>query len=834
MIRTVYYYLLLTLFLLPVNNLTAQKSSPDEREFIKQVNIADGFFIYDENYPRAAQIYERLFQQKPDNHNLAYKLGVCYLNMRGSEIKSLDLLRFASKNYVRDVDYNTIGEPAPFDVLYYLAFSCQVNLELEEAINNYRKYQNLLRVREASEIEYINNQIEACQNIIEATDEGIILIKNIFTPWFIDYRNAINPVISQNDSSLAFTVESDMGNKIYLSDRVDGEWKKPVEITPMLGKYDDMFTNSIRGDGKQMIISRNNGYKGDLYITELKKGKWEKISKLGKNINTRYWESHGTISEDGKSLYFASNKPGGYGSLDIYYSALQENNTFGPAVNLGQVINTELEENTPFLDENGSLYFSSTGHAGFGGYDIFFSAFENNKWTEPVHLSFPLNTPGDNLHYIPYGSFNTGIYSMPLNDTSSALTVYGVTHGIRPETDRVLARGHITLGDGMSIDTKTLLLELYEGIQGKEKILLKADSAGRFSYGLDSALYHLIISYPDYLSDTVTISIPESFTGAAINIRRELTPVSVASGEFFSVRNILFGFDNYELNREAMIEVEKMIPVLVSNPSLKIELKGYTDAIGPEDYNLRLSKKRAQGVYDYLIKAGIDQSRITLYARGENEFVSQNQRSDGSDNPEGRKYNRRVSISVINDGYEIFMESNRFIPRHLRKTLRMSYYVIVKESAIPLKTDYFTGSGLGELTMITEVKAAGSFKYCVGEFNTRADAINFLNTVRSYGYKDAYIENEYELTEENIDSSNTNLYTIQIHALLSPVENKFKNLGNVRMIKGNDGFCRYIVGEYRGYSRALEALNIVRSAGYPQAYIKDFSVLEKQTISREE
>ena len=290
MIRTENYYLLLLLFFLSATNLTAQKPSPEEREYIKQVNVADGYFIYDEDYPRAAEIYERLFEKKPDNHNLAYKLGVCYLNMRGSELKSLSLLRFASENYVRDVDYNTIGKPAPFDVLYYLAFSCQLNLELEEAIYNYRKYQNLLRVHEASEIEYINNQIDACQNIIEATAEGIILIKNIFAPWFINYRNAINPVISRNDSVLAFTLESDSGNKIYLSNRVDGKWKEAIEITPMLGKYDDMFTNSIRGDGKQMIICRNNGYKGDLYITELKNGKWGKISKLGKNINTGYWE----------------------------------------------------------------------------------------------------------------------------------------------------------------------------------------------------------------------------------------------------------------------------------------------------------------------------------------------------------------------------------------------------------------------------------------------------------------------------------------------------------------------------------------------------------------
>ncbi len=831
MTRPANYYLLIVLFCLSATSLTAQKTEQDEKEFVKQVNIADGYFIYDEDYPRAAEIYKKLLDTKPKNHNLAYKLGVCYLNMPGYEIKSLNLLRFAAENYVRDLDYSTIGEPAPFDVLYYLAFSCQVNLELEEAIENYNRYKKLLQVREASEIEYINLQLEACKNIMEATEEGIILIKSLFTPWFEKYRNATNPVISQNDSVLAFTQITEEGNKILVSRRHNGTWDEPRDISSSLGKYDDMSTNSITGDGKQMIISRNNGYKGDLYITGFENNKWAKLSKLGKNINTRYWESHGTLTADGKRLYFASNKPGGYGSLDLYYSDLEKNNTFGPAINLGQVINSELEENTPFIDKDGSLYFSSTGHEGFGGYDIFYSAHENKGWTEPVHLSFPLNSPTDNLHYVPHGSFNTGIYSMPYSDTASFTTIFSVTHGIRPETDRVTARGHIILGDGISIDTQKLRLELYEGEPGKEKYTLKADTAGRFSYGLDSAMYSLVISYPDYISDTVRISIPDSFTGTSISIKRELTPESVARGEFFSVRNILFGFDSFELSREAKIELEKIIPVLLSNPSLLIELKGYTDAIGTKEYNLKLSDKRALSVKKYLIDSGIDPSRMMSLAEGESEFISENSKADGSDNPEGRKYNRRVSISVINNGYEIYMESTRFIPIHLKKTLRISYYVVVKESDSPLSTNYFKSSKLGELTMITEIKTADNFKYCVGEFTSRTDAINFLSTVRNYGYKDAYIADEYELTEENIESNNTHLYTIQIHALLKPVESKSEDLKNVRVLKGSDGFYRYIVGEYRGYLRALEALKIIQSRGYPQAYIKDFSLLEQQTIS---
>lgn len=826
------YFLPLLLFFLNISFLFGQKISQDEKDFIKIINEADGYFIYDEDYPSAARIYESLYDQKPDNHNLAYKLGVCYLNIQGSEIRSLDLLRYASENYVSDYEYSTVGEAAPFDVLYYLAFACQVNMELEESIENYKKYMNLLKVKEASEIDYINLQIEACYNIIEATKEGIILKKMLLAPWFAEYRNAVNPVISQNDSVLAFTVISDNGNRIFWSKRVDGKWEEPEDITSKLGKYKDMFTNSMTGNGDKMIICRNNGFKGDLYITSYKDNKWHKISKLGKNINTRYWESHGTITADGSQLFFSSNKPEGYGSLDIYLSELNTNGSFGPAVNLGPVINSKLEENTPFIDENGSLYFSSTGHIGFGAYDIFFAANENDKWTEPVQLSFPLNTPLDNLHYVPYGSFNTGIYSMASCDTASCSTVFYVTHGIRPEKDRVLARGRISLGDGMTVDPALLKLELFEGKGNNEPIRLQSDSAGRFNYGLDSILYSLLISYPSYIADTVTISIPESFTGTAISIRRELTPISVARGEFFSVKNILFKFDSSALDREAQIELEKIIPTLISNPSLEIEIKGFTDNIGSAEYNLELSGERAQNVYNYLNNSGVDPARMTCLGRGETEFVSYNKNSDGTDNPEGRRYNRRVSISVINNGYEIYVEANRFIPRHLRKIHRISYYVILKESKVALSPDYFKSGKLGELTLVNEIKTENVYKYCVGEFSSRSDAINFLNTIREYGFTSAYISDEYDLTEEDIESNNTHLYTIQIHALLTPYDKEFKNLKNIRVIKGADGFYRYVVGEYRGYSRALEALKIIREKGYPQAFIKDFSLLETQSLNK--
>jgi Tol biopolymer transport system component len=169
----------------------------------------------------------------------------------------------------------------------------------------------------------------------------------------------------------------------------------------------------LSSDGKQIFLSRDDNYNSDIYSSSYNSEKWSKTVKMNKNIDTKYWESHGFISEDGEQLIFASDRPGGFGGLDLYISR-KVNGDWGPAVNLGPEINTPFNEDRPFLiNKAKTLFFSSQGHENIGGYDLFRSDIQSNGlWSKPKNLGYPLNTPDDNVFFMPVGDGRSGYYSV--------------------------------------------------------------------------------------------------------------------------------------------------------------------------------------------------------------------------------------------------------------------------------------------------------------------------------------------------------------------------------------------------------------------------------------
>jgi hypothetical protein len=161
-------------------------------------------------------------------------------------------------------------------------------------------------------------------------------------------------------------------------------------MTPELQSDGDMFISCLSTDGKTLFLSKDDNFNSDLYTSTFDGTRWHPNIRLNKNINTKYWESHGFNSDDGNKLIFASDRPGGYGGLDLYLS-VKVNGDWGPAINLGPEINTPFNEDRPFLVNNGkSLFFSSQGHVNMGGYDLFRSELQQDgRWTQPVNLGFP-------------------------------------------------------------------------------------------------------------------------------------------------------------------------------------------------------------------------------------------------------------------------------------------------------------------------------------------------------------------------------------------------------------------------------------------------------------
>lgn len=162
-----------------------------------------------------------------------------------------------------------------------------------------------------------------------------------------------------------------------------------------------------------LFLYKTDNYDGNIYSSEYSEGNWTPLKKLNGNINTKFYESHASVSSDGKRLFFASNRDGGYGGLDIYMSEMNASGEWGPAINLGSTVNTRFNEDTPFITANDSLlYFSSEGHSSMGGYDIFVSRSDSSGWSSPENIGFPLNTTGDDLFFQPVNNGKNGYYSM--------------------------------------------------------------------------------------------------------------------------------------------------------------------------------------------------------------------------------------------------------------------------------------------------------------------------------------------------------------------------------------------------------------------------------------
>ena len=291
-----------------------------KKGFIKAVQDADIFYYYDQNYDKAAEHYESLLKIYPENSNLLAKLGICYLNLDGKKVDALKLLSKASLNIVsNDKEYLEYGEKAPLDTYLYLAVAYHQNDSLQKALSLYNDARIRLSGTKAFREEYIDNQIRDCRYAMEMKKKPLKLITNLFIPWLNDYPGACNPVLAKNDSVFIFTQKENGKTRILCSYK-SGTWKKPVDITKQLGGFDRFYSNSITGDGKLLIIYMDDGGDGNLYYSQRKDSIWTKIKSVGKPINTIYWQSHGFITPDGKTMYFSSNKPGGEGELDIWYS----------------------------------------------------------------------------------------------------------------------------------------------------------------------------------------------------------------------------------------------------------------------------------------------------------------------------------------------------------------------------------------------------------------------------------------------------------------------------------------------------------------------------------
>ncbi len=424
-------------------------------------------------------------------------------------------------------------------------------------------------------------------------------------------------------------------------------------------------TVTFSPDGKTMVFGKGNSGKRkgtsdvDLYLSRFRNGAWTAPQLI--NINQpEGWESTPAFSPDGRTLYFSSNRKGGYGGLDLYSAQMDSRGRFGKVRNLGPEINTAGDELFPYVSDNGKLYFSSDGQPGYGMLDIFVVNRANGK-NKVENLGQPVNSTGDDfgifLFQVNKGFFTSNrdggkgdddIYTFVNEDPNLKVVNYflrGITYTPKKgdSTREILPNTKVTI-----LDVKgDVMQDFVTGNDGK--FLFRVYENERYTLMGENDGY--LVKRQPYT--TVGKSVPlESLKELVTNITLDTILVldKLEKNKIFVLNNIYFELDKSDIRPDAAAELDKLVELLNDNPEIKIEMSSHTDSIASNSYNIQLSQRRAESTVAYLVRKGIAPERMVAKGYGEERPIARNTNPDGSDNPEGRQRNRRTEFKILEIG----------------------------------------------------------------------------------------------------------------------------------------------------------------------------------------
>jgi hypothetical protein len=411
-----------------------------------------------EDYKEALPLYIRLLRVYPANANFMYRVGQCYINTPGEKDKALLYLQNAVKNINPKYKEGKFREKgAPYDAFYYLANAYRINNMLDKALETYELFQKNLNTN-VYDTAIVNLQIQSCLNAKRLMAEPLFVKEKNMGDLINESRSEYNPVVSEKEDMIVFSRSEAFLEALYYSSKTDGKWSGPVNMNELLksdipGVVDrDLFPTSLSADGKDLYLYSSGDYDGTIYTTRFDNGTWSPLVKLNDNINTKYWESHATISHDNKKLYFTSNRKGNVGGLDIFVSKKDTTGSWGPAVNLGSVINTPYNEEAPFLTKDDkTLFFSSKGHFNMGGSDIFYSSLlASGEWSVPLNVGVPINTTDDDLFFQPENDGYVGYISKDLPGGYGNQDIYRIEIFTDDHPRKFFVRGMVKVADLLS------------------------------------------------------------------------------------------------------------------------------------------------------------------------------------------------------------------------------------------------------------------------------------------------------------------------------------------------------------------------------------------------
>lgn len=623
------------------------KNSPDRAEYY---------------YREASILFKQVMESTPEYAPTYYYLGCINL------FKKETSFTFAEKYLLKAIELCPEGVHDAYFQLGKLYFS----IEKMDPAARYLK----LYLDKPEMITDDSTEIEA-KILYEWSSEAVRLINNPvpFNPRLVEGISSTSDeylvIISPDNEQAFYTRKTEMKDnhsawssdlqykeKFFVSSRKQQEgvaWNKiPFDKGKEMPEPFNLQQNeggaTVTIDNKELIYtvckqsdpSNPASYTNcDLYYSRFEFGGWSDIVPLP-NVNTPdHWESQPSISSDGKTLFFISDRPGGIGGYDIYTSTRDENGVWGVPVNLGKMINTKGNEKSPFLHtDSHTLYFSSEGRPGMGGYDIYYSRLNNEgSWQKPINIGYPINTKYDDVGFFVstdgrYGYFGSNnmtmgfggwdFYSFDLYEDARPEKVLFIKGTVKNEQDNKPVEAKIELKSMTTKEIKEIPVD-YETGNYVAAIRFESD-------------FVLTVKKPDFVYESTYISMEDTTFQAPSSVNIDLQPVEV--GKAYRMKDIYYESNSAELKPESKKVLDEFTEFLSENPNIQVKIQGHTDNIGSDVSNLALSESRAKSVFEYLVNKGISASRLSYKGFGESQPI------DTNDTEAGRAMNRRTEFLV--------------------------------------------------------------------------------------------------------------------------------------------------------------------------------------------
>ncbi|MDE0471006.1 MAG: OmpA family protein [Ekhidna sp.] len=490
------------------------------------------------------------------------------------------------------------------------------------------------------------------QLLLKSQDFALSQINNPDTVKIEELPDEVNafdlqylPTMTVDQQTLIYTKRNFAADNedIVVSYKHDGKWSKAASISSRINTPLNEGASTVSADGRTMIFTacdrRDSFGSCDLFITRKTGDDWSKPMNLGKTVNSKYWESQPSLSADGNTLYFVSNRPGGYGGRDIWATEREEGQWNEPE-NLGAEINTFKDETTPFIHFNGiSLFFSSNGYPGMGGFDLFQTEKTDSSWLQPANLGYPINSFRDEVALLVSSDGTKGLFAKEIQKgreiLDSRIVSFTIPASTQPakssyikgivlsEKDKSPLRASILVYDLNS--SKVLYENASDSLTGEFYMVLPVNKQLGGYVKKKGYLYQdFSFTTGKEESDSLTIQLS-----------------AIEAGKSLVLNNIYFETNSYSLDEKSDVEIENAVSLLKENPTINFMIEGHTDDVGGVAYNLGLSEKRAEAVYKAIISKGINKRRVAYKGFGSSSpLIPNNSEKD-------RQSNRRIEFRVI-------------------------------------------------------------------------------------------------------------------------------------------------------------------------------------------